>query len=100
LKHLYKAKPELLIVDIHTDYLNESNQKKNLASLLTYNLLHKVNFVTRLQNNPSTAIDNIFVDNSKINLSSISPIINGLSNHNAQILTTKNIYPKIKINFH
>ena len=62
--------------------------------------MHTVNFATRLQNNPSMAIDNIFVDNSKINLSSISPIKNGLSNHNAQILTTKNTYPKIKINFH
>jgi len=45
------------------------------------------------------AIDNILVDNSKINLSSVSPTINGISNHNAQILTTKNIYPKIKNKF-
>jgi len=63
-------------------------------------MLHTVNFATRLQNNPSMAIDNIFVDKCKINFSSASPIINGLSNHNAQILTTENIYPKIKINFH
>jgi ribosomal protein L33 len=42
--------------------------------------------------NASTTIDNTFVDKSRINLSSISPIINGLSDHDAQILTVKNIY--------
>ena len=42
-----------------------------------------------------TAIDNIFVDNCRINLSSTSPIINGLSDHDAQILTIKNIYATI-----
>jgi hypothetical protein len=67
---------------------------RDLASLITYNLLHTVNFATRLQNNTNMVSDNIFVDDSKRTLSSISPIINGLSNHNAQILTTKNMYPK------
>jgi hypothetical protein len=32
------------------------------------------------------------VGNSRINLSSISPIISGLSDHDVQILTIKNIY--------
>jgi len=35
------------------------------------------------------------VDNSRINLSSISPIINCLSDHDAGILTIKNIYTTI-----
>ena len=35
------------------------------------------------------------MDNSRINLSSISPIINGLSDHDAQILTIKNVYATI-----
>ena len=77
----------LICGDINTDYLIERSTKKNLASLKTmYNLLHTVNFATRIQNNSSTAIDNMFVDNSRINLSSVSPIINGLSNHDAQII--------------
>jgi len=38
------------------------------------------------------AKDIIFVDNSRLNLFSTSPIINGLSEYNAQILTIKNIY--------
>ena len=37
----------------------------------------------------------MFVDNSRIKLPSLSPIINGLSDHNAQILTIKNIYAAI-----
>jgi hypothetical protein len=57
--------------------------------------LHTVNFATRIQHNLSTAIDNIFVDDSAINLSSLSPIVNGLSKHNAQILKIKNIYATI-----
>jgi hypothetical protein len=41
--------------------------------------------------NSKTAIDNVFVDKNIINLSSTSPKKYGLSDHNAQILTIKNI---------
>jgi len=62
-----------------------------LASLLpTYNVPHTVNFATGFQNNSSTATDNTFVNNSRINLSSTSPIIKAPSNHDAKILTIKN----------
>ena len=70
LKNLHKSTAEFLICgNIHPDYLIESNQKKKkkkkeLASVLTtYNLLHTINFATRIQNISSTAI-NIFVHNS------------------------------------
>jgi len=67
-----------------------------LASLLpTYSVSHTVNFATGIQNNSSTAIDDIFVDNSRINLSSTSPIINALSKHDAKILIIKNKYVTI-----
>jgi hypothetical protein len=81
---------ELLIFgDINTDCLIE----KKIASLLTtYNLLHTVNFATRIQNNSNSAIDNLLVDNSRISLSSVFSIINGLLDHNAYILTIKNMY--------
>jgi exonuclease III len=64
LKYLYNPKSKFIICgDINIDYLNESNQKKEINSLLTtYNLTHTVNFATRIQNNSSTATDNIFVD--------------------------------------
>jgi hypothetical protein len=87
-------KAEFLIYGVtKMDCLIESNWKKQLASLLTmFFLFHTVNFATRVQNNSSTAIDNIFVDNNRIHLSSVSPIVNGLLKHNAQILKIKNLY--------
>jgi len=63
-----------------------------LASLTTYSLQYTISFAIRIQNNSSTAIDNLFVDNSRINLPSISPIICDLSGLDAQILTIKNMY--------
>jgi hypothetical protein len=95
LKYLYKPKSQLLICgDINTDYLIESNlKKKQLASLLTtYNLSHTVNFATRIQNESSTATEYIFVDKSRLQSSSTSPLINGLSDHDAQLLTTNNTH--------
>jgi hypothetical protein len=64
---------------------SHSNKKKPASLLTTYTLSYTVNFVTRVQYNSSTSMDNIFVDNSRINLSAISPIINALSDHDAQI---------------
>jgi len=57
--------------------------KKKVSLLTTYNLSHKFNFAKRIQNNSSNAIDNIFVDNSRINLFTPSPMMNGLPDHNA-----------------
>ena len=53
--------------------------------------MHTVHFETGTQNKLSTAIDNIFLDNSKRESSYTSPLINGLSDHNAQFLTFHNI---------
>jgi hypothetical protein len=58
----------------------------------TYNLSHTVDFATVIQNKSSTAIDNIFVDNSRLKSSYTSPLINGLSDHDAQFLTINNFY--------
>ena len=57
--------------------------------------MHSVNFAEGIQNNSSTAIDNIFVDNSRMNLPAISPTINSVTEHDAEILTIKNIYRTI-----
>jgi len=97
LKHLYKPKVEYLFCgDKHSLCHWKKLGGGELASLLaTYNLSHTVTFGTRIQNNSSTASDNIFVNNSRINLYSISPIINGLWDHAAQILQVKNIHATI-----
>jgi len=66
--------------------MNGVNQEKK-----AYNLSHAVNFTTRIQINPSIAIVNIFVDNSRINLSFTSPTIYGILDDDAQILAIKYI---------
>jgi len=71
--------------NINIDYLADSDRKRQLEVLLkTYNLTNVVNFPTSIQKYSATAIDNIFIDTHKMSDYSICPIINGLSDHNAQ----------------
>jgi len=77
--------------EISIDYLTKNKKKQLEALLLTYNLISKVNFTTRCQKNSITAIDNIFIDNDRKNNYSICPIINGLSYHDAQLITLNTI---------
>jgi hypothetical protein len=50
-----------------------------------------VNFPTRCQKNSATAIDDIFIDIDRKNNYSLCPIINGLSDHDAQLITLNTI---------
>ena len=88
LSRLHSTKVTLRVCgDINTDCITESNRKNLVLLLTTYSILHTVSLATGLQNNSSTATDSIFVDNSRINLSSLSPTINDLSVHDAHIFT-------------
>ena len=55
----------------------------------------KIQIPTRLGPNSSSIIDNVFLDTSYFNKYDIAPVINGLSNHDAQLLTIQ-IYQKHK----
>jgi len=59
--------------------------------LKTYNLTSVVNFPTRSQQKSAAAIDSIFIDVTKFGNYSICPIINGLSDHDAQSITLHSI---------
>ena len=59
--------------------------------LLSYNLSSTVNFPTRIQKNYCSAIDNIFVESSKAGDYSVSPLINGFSDHEAKLSEIKDI---------
>ena len=73
--------------DININYFADSYKKKQLDSILySFNLCSIVNFPTRVGPNSSSLIDNVFLDNSYINKYDIAPVINGLSDHNAQLL--------------
>jgi len=90
LRQLYKVTTEFVICgDINIDYLADSGRKRRLEALLkTYNLSGVVNFSTRTHRHSATALDNIFIDTRKMNNYSICPIINGLSDHDAQSILT------------
>ena len=96
LMSLYRPKIEFVICGVvNIDYLSGSYRKQQLSQVLgSYNMLHMVNFPTRFQNNHSSAIDNIFVNNSWLHLCSILPLYNGLSYQNAQCLILKKFFVK------
>jgi hypothetical protein len=98
--HICNNKKDFFFCGDITHHFIEGNQNQQVASLLpTCNLLHTDNFATKIQNNSSIATDNIFVDNSRIYLSSSSPIKNNLSNNDSKINTIKIIYIYIYIFF-
>jgi hypothetical protein len=68
--------------------------------LQTYNLTSVVNFPNRIQHNSVTSIDNFFIDITKAGNCSIKPVINGLSNHDGQVITfySLNLNPLTKEN--
>ena len=59
--------------------------------MASYNLSTVVDFPTRITENPSTAIDNIFIDKIKNRDYTVKPIINGLPDHDAQELVLHNV---------
>ena len=59
--------------------------------LLTYNLSAIVYFPTRSEGYSKTAIDNIFIDTYKFINFTVSPLHNGLSDHDAQVLKINNV---------
>jgi len=86
--HNYKAK-FIICGNVNINYLGTNVKKKQLDNLLTtYNLTGAVYFPTRIADNTITFLDNIFVDNAR--KCTIQPHINGLSDHDAQLVTLHN----------
>jgi hypothetical protein len=63
--------------------------------LASYNLFSTVYFPTRLQNKSAMAIDNIF-DTYKFANYVVFPLLNGLSDHDAQLIQLSDIDLKIQ----
>jgi hypothetical protein len=93
IKTLYKVDLKLIICgDINIDYLTDNDKKRQLdAVFLTYNLSAIVHFPTRSQGYSSTAINNIFIDTYKFINYTVSPLHNGLSDHDAQLLVINDV---------
>jgi hypothetical protein len=75
----------LICRDFNVDYLLNDNCKQQLSVLLNaFSMVHTVNFLTRLQNNYASAIDNILVDESRLSSCITLPLCIALSDHDAQ----------------
>jgi hypothetical protein len=74
---------------------SNNNSKTQLESLLTsYSLYNPVNFPTRIDKKSATAID-IFINKCKTTNYTIFPIVNGLSDHDAQLLLLNNFTARV-----
>jgi hypothetical protein len=81
----------ILCGDFNINYANDNSRKDRLNSLFaSFNLFSTINFPTIISNKSCTSIDNIYIN---INLYEFSVylFINGLSDHDPQIITLKNI---------
>jgi len=92
LNQLYTDSINLIIYgDININYLDNTNCKLQLDSILvSYDLDSTVDFPT-ISNYSSMAIDNIFIDKFKNTNFTIKPLPDGLSDHDAEILILHNI---------
>ena len=96
LNKLYKTSTELIVCgDFNINYFNDNSRKLLLDSLLaSFSLFSTVKFPTRIFNNSCTLIDNIYINTYRHDFS-VNPLINGLSDHDAQIITLSNIFISI-----
>jgi hypothetical protein len=93
LLYLVSIKLELIICgDTNINYLIESYKKAQLQSVLdTYNLVQIIYFPTRISSTSVLLIDNFFLDRNIYNKLQVYSAINGLSDHDGQILILENL---------
>jgi len=88
-KQTKKSNIEIILCgDINIDYLDENCHKRQQldALLATYNSIGTVRFPTKSLNGSLSAIDNIFIDISHEGKCALYRLINGLSDHDGQII--------------
>jgi hypothetical protein len=93
LKSLYTLKIEFIICgDFNIDYLTDNYRKNQLNSPLnSYNLFSTVGFPTRITSTSKLTIDDIFIDYSRMGKFELSPMYNGISDHDAQVILIHDI---------
>jgi len=108
---MYNNKYNIVICGaVNVNYLIDNNRWNQLDAVLrSHNLVGIAEFPTRFGLNSQTAIDNVFIDTSTIEKCDLYPLINGLSDHDAQLLISNMgqkkekecyTYTKRKINKH
>jgi len=88
LQKLYGNKYNIVICgDVNVNYLIDNNRRSQLYAVLhSSNLAGIVKFPTRLGLNSHTATNSVFIDTSTIEKYDLYLLINGLSDHDAQLL--------------
>jgi hypothetical protein len=83
---------------VSINYLAENcNKRQQLDNLLaTYNQVSTVEFPTRIANGCTLIIDNIYIDKIHTGRYIACPVINGLSDHDAQLIKLENIFRQKK----
>ena len=77
----------ILCGDFNINYLDDNSRKRTLDTLLaSFDLFSTVKFSTRIFCQSFTLIDNIFINIYNHDFS-VHPLINGLSDHDGQIIT-------------
>jgi hypothetical protein len=90
LQVLYDSTIDIICGDINVDYRVENERKKQLNNLLhSFNLTSIITFPMTVHDKLITTIDNTFIDPSRFQEYSVIPISNGLSDHDAQLLTIR-----------
>jgi exonuclease III len=87
LNSLYKVSTYFILCgDFNINHLEVCSRKLQIESLLaSFNHSSTVTFPTRIVKNSSTLIDNIYIDTNSFYFM-VYPFINGLSDHDAQII--------------
>jgi hypothetical protein len=88
LQELYNNKYNIIICgDVNVNYLMDNNRRSQLDAVLhSYNLTGVVEFPTIFGLNSQIAIDNVFIDISTNGNYELYPLINELSDQDAQML--------------
>ena len=91
-----KTSAELILRgDSNVNYPNDNSRKHLLDTLLVcFSLFSTMKFPTRIFNNSSSLTGNIYINTYRHDFS-VHPLTNGLSDHDAQIITLSNIFISI-----
>ena len=89
---LYKVSTNIVICgDFNVNFIETTSRVYKLESLMaSFSLFSTITFPTRNSDSSHTIIDNIFIDTNKFNFF-VQPLINGLSDHDAQIIVLPDI---------
>jgi hypothetical protein len=101
LNYLSMLNTEIIICgDVNINYLAENcNKRQQLDNLLaTYNIVSTTEFPTRIANGCTSIIDNIYIDKIHTGRYIACPVINGLPDHDTQLIKLENVFMQKKAN--